>query len=268
MIHHHGSLLPTALFDGLSPWSIIFVFAAVWFGFFVRGAFGFGSNMPIVLLTTWVLGPHHAIILVAVAAALAQIHLLPQGPRHADWKLVAALLPGTVVGVVAGTWLLSHLEASGLMAVMGALVLGIVLMDHFKLITWLSKVIDLRALPVSMGLAAMSGVLGTVSGGGGIYFLVGYLRYACPLPAVFRCTNIMISGSFMGARFVSLGIAGLIAFEYMIEALALLPAIFLGTWSGGRFFKASNPDAFYRALQVLMLCAAMALVVRGVVGVG
>ena len=73
-------LLPShiAPFEGVPAWAIACVIASYFFGFFVRGAFGFGSNMPIVLLTTWLLGPHHAILLTAVAALAAQLHLLPQ----------------------------------------------------------------------------------------------------------------------------------------------------------------------------------------------
>ena len=39
--------------------------------------------MPIVLLTTWILDPHHAVLLVVLAALVAQVHLLPQGVKTA-----------------------------------------------------------------------------------------------------------------------------------------------------------------------------------------
>jgi len=66
-------------FDAIGPAAIGFVLLAHFAGFYIRGALGFGSNMPIVLLTTWVLGPHHAILLVALTSGIAQIHLLPRG---------------------------------------------------------------------------------------------------------------------------------------------------------------------------------------------
>jgi hypothetical protein len=40
-------------FAGIAWWAIAGVFAAHAFGSFIRGAFGFGSNMPIVIITTF-----------------------------------------------------------------------------------------------------------------------------------------------------------------------------------------------------------------------
>ena len=257
------ALIPTP-FEGLSLGAIAFVYLSVFFGFFVRGAFGFGSNMPIVLLVTWALGPHHTVFVVAVMAMLCQLHLLPQGPRHADWKVVLPLVPGMGAGIWLSTWALGELDGDNLMAVMGLLVLSIVVMDRLKLIERLSDTIDLRSLPVSLSLASISGALGTLSGGGGIYFLAGYLKHACPEPTVFRATNIMVAGSFMLVRFSTLALVGFIAFEYIVEAVFLLPAIFGGTWAGGKFFENADAGTFYAALQWLMLIAAVALILGGI----
>ncbi len=256
--------LTLAPFEGLPLWAIAFVYLSVFFGFFVRGAFGFGSNMPIVLLITWVLGPHHTVFVVAVMAMICQIHLLPQGPRYADWKVVLPLVPGMGAGIWLSTWVLGELDGDNLMAVMGLLVLSIVVMDRLRLIDRLADTIDLRGLPVSLSLATISGALGTLSGGGGIYFLAGYLKHACPDPAVFRATNILVAGSFMLVRFSTLALVGFIAFEYIVEALLLLPAIFGGTWAGGKFFENADSATFYAALQWLMLIAAIALILGGI----
>ncbi len=48
--------LPTdVLFPDVSLWAVGCMFVSYFLGFFVRGAFGFGSNIPIVLLTTSIL---------------------------------------------------------------------------------------------------------------------------------------------------------------------------------------------------------------------
>jgi len=60
-------------------------FAAHGFGCFIRGAFGFGLNMPIVILTTFLLGPHHAVLLALLTTVVAQINLLPSAMKDADW---------------------------------------------------------------------------------------------------------------------------------------------------------------------------------------
>ena len=68
-----------APFVGLAAWSIAGVFAAHAFGCFVRGAFGFGSNVPIVIATTFLLGPHHAILL---ALLVRRIYVLVRDYRN------------------------------------------------------------------------------------------------------------------------------------------------------------------------------------------
>jgi uncharacterized membrane protein YfcA len=93
------------LFPGVSLWAVGCIFVSYFFGFFVRGAFGFGSNILIVLLTTSILGPHHAIVLVAVAAFISQIDLLPQGILTADLQVSKPLVVGMLAGSAVGTWL-------------------------------------------------------------------------------------------------------------------------------------------------------------------
>ena len=112
--------------QGLAPWAIAYVFGAYFLGFFIRGVFGFGSNLPIVLMTTWVLAPHHAILLVTLTAIVSQVALFPQAIRTADWPIARPLILGIGVGVVLGTWIFVALDADWLIVVMGVLVLFII----------------------------------------------------------------------------------------------------------------------------------------------
>lgn len=250
-------------FSGIPLWAVFCVFAAHFVGFFIRGAFGFGSNMPIILMTTWLLGPHHAVVLVVVTASASQIHLLPQGVKTADWDVTRPLLAGMVVGVTVGTWVFTKLEADWLMLLMGGLITGIVIMDRVRLLERLTHVMDLRDRFVSMTLAIVSGLIGTISGGGGLYFLIVYLKLVCRTAAGLRGTNLILSGLFILVRVVLLIWAGFVSWSVAVEALLLLPAVLLGTWSGTRSFHAIDSKKFYDALQVVLLTMAVALAVKG-----
>ncbi len=251
-------------FSDIPVWAVLCVFAAHFVGFFIRGAFGFGSNMPIVLLTTWLLGPHHAILLVVFTAATAQVHLLPQGFGKADWKVTRPLILGMFVGVALGTWLFTILAADWLTLIMGVIIAIVVAMDRLRLLERLPRYIDLRARTVTSALAAISGTVGTVSGGGGLYFLVVYLKLACKTAASLRGTNLVLSGLFILVRVALLLPTGLITVPILIEAALLAPVVFLGTWAGTRAFHLSEPRRFFDALQVLLLLAAVGLMIRGV----
>lgn len=251
-------------FADIPTWAVICVFAAHFVGFFIRGAFGFGSNMPIVLLTTWLLGPHHAILLVVFTAAAAQIHLLPQGFGSADWKVTRPLMLGMFAGVAVGTWLFTILATDWLTLTMGIIITVIVAMDRLRLLERLPQYIDLRDRAVTSSLAAVSGIVGTVSGGGGLYFLVVYLKLACKTATSLRGTNLILSGVFILVRVALLIPTGLLTMPLLVEAALLTPVVFLGTWAGSRAFHVTEQRRFFGALQILLLLAAVALMVRGI----
>ena len=58
-------------------------------------------------------------------------------------------------------------------------------------------------------------------------------------------------------------IAGLVTLEIIIEALILMPAIFLGTWMGARFFHTATPERFWAALHGPLICGGLVLVGKG-----
>ena len=73
-----------APFAGLEWWVIAAVSAIHLFGAFIRGAFGFGSNMPVVVLTTYLLGPHHAVVLALLTTVIAYVYAFRKGVFRFD----------------------------------------------------------------------------------------------------------------------------------------------------------------------------------------
>jgi len=155
------------------------------------------------------------------------------------------------------------LAADWLSLVMGALIAVIVLFDRMALFERLSAVIDLRSRAMASVLSLVSGAVGAVSGGGGIYFLAAYLKIACATPAALRGTSVVTSGVLMFTRIALLGAVGAFSLSMVFETLVLVPMVFLGTWTGTRFFRTSSPERFYTALQALLLCAALAITAKG-----
>jgi uncharacterized membrane protein YfcA len=251
------------LFSNEPLWAIGCIVASYFLGFFIRGAFGFGSNIPIVLLTTSILGPRHAIVLVAAAAFISQIDLLPQGVHTADWQVSKPLIAGMLTGSALGTWLLTLWTAEWLTVTMGLLIMAVIGMDRFQLLERLCRWVDLRSRGITSAFAVTSGTVGTVSGGGALYFLVAYLKLACPTPESFRGTNLVLSGFFITGRMLFFTVAGLVTLKIIVEVLVLVPVIFLGTWIGTRFFRATNPERFWAALQGLLACGGLVLVGKG-----
>ncbi|MGP1676597.1 MAG: TSUP family transporter [Burkholderiales bacterium] len=255
-------------FAGIAWWAVAIVFAAHAFGSFIRGAFGFGSNMPIVLITTFLLGPHHAILLALLTTIVAQVNLLPSGLKDAQWQVARPLMAGLIIGSVLGTWLFTILSANWLVLVLGILLSTIVLMDRFNIVPRLAAHIDLRSGRLASSFALVGGTIGGVSGGGAFYFLVVYLKYACATPAALRGTNVVLSVLVMCMRMIVVVLAGRVTLTLLAEGLLLAPLVVAATWFGAHVFRTSAPARFYAALQILLLAGAVVLIVKGIARLG
>ncbi len=251
-------------FAGLAWWAIAAVAMTHAFGCFIRGAFGFGSNMPIVLITTFILGPHHAILLSLMTTMVALVNLVPQGLRTMDWSIARPLMAGMVTGTLAGTLLFTVLSPDRLVLVLGVLICTIVLMDTFHVIERLGRHIDLRSPRLGGMLSLTGGFAGGLSGAGMFYFLVVYMKHTCPDRVTLRGTTAIMSAVTMVLRLGALILAARVTPTIVTEGLMLAPIAFAATWFGSHVFRVSSAGRFYGALQTLLLAGAAALLVKGV----
>ncbi len=256
-----GGIAPYA---GMEWWIVAGVACIHLFGAFIRGAFGFGSNLPVVILSTFLIGPHHAVLLALMTTFVAQAHLIPQGLRGADWPVVRVLFIGIAIGTAFGTWIFTVLSQEKLVVTLGFLVAAVVIIDTLKLVERMTRHVDLRSWQMTSGFSLIGGALGGVSGAGAFYFLVVYIKHACSTPTALRATNVLLSAMTMVVRFAGLAWAGMITPTVITEGLLLGPVVFLGTWLGTGAFDRSTPRGFYIGLQVLLLAGATGLIVKGI----
>ncbi|MEE8515433.1 MAG: sulfite exporter TauE/SafE family protein [Alphaproteobacteria bacterium] len=250
-------------FAGL-PMAVIAMVVVIYFmAFILRGAIGFGSVTPTVLLTSWVLEPHHAVLLALTTTVAAQGQLLPEGFRNGDWKITWPILAAISITIVAGIFVFIRLNANWLTLIIGVVMCWTVFMEYRKLLERLGKYIDMRAPRNAFALASVSGLIAGTVGAGGMLFLAVYLKLACETAQKLRATALLVSGLFMIWRFlVALG-AGLISSNLILEAILLLPAIYLGGWIGIKFFQSLTDERFFRLFQLFLMVMAVGLVAKG-----
>ncbi|MBL8702515.1 MAG: sulfite exporter TauE/SafE family protein [Alphaproteobacteria bacterium] len=254
---------PTALFDGAAPTTIIWLGAIYFVAYLLKGAFGLGALTPAVLFGSLVVGPHHAIVLAALANGASQVQFLADGWRSGDRVLVGRILLPLAIGAALGLFVFARLDAALLSFVLGIALGVIVLADLLSMIERAAARIDLRARPVQWLLASISGAIGGLTGAGGLFFLAAYFRVACPDPRSFRGTTLLVSAVTVGWRTVLLAAAGFITAGHLAETAMLLPAIVGGGWVGARLVQRLPARAFFAGVQVLMLMGAASLVVKG-----
>ena len=250
-------------FDGLSIDLIIIILAINWFGYTLRGAFGFGAGLPIVLFMSLIIPPHQAVVLHGTATLVSQIQLLPQGIRDGDWKISKSLILGFFVSTLLGVLIFSSLEESQLKIAMGGLLLLVIIADMADIRSRIAAKIDLRRPIVPFTYAGIAGVIGAIAGGGTGYFLSVYLKWATDSPKSFRGTGLLMAVFYASWRFIVLAIAGWISWQLLLNAVSLIPVILLGGITGRLLSKRMSIPAFYRWVQILLIFAAALLVANG-----
>lgn len=250
-------------FPGLSGPIIAAVVVIYLMTFILRGAIGFGSVTPTVLLTSWVLEPHHAVLLALTTTVAAQGQLLPEGFRHGDWRITRPIMAAICISIVAGIFVFIRLEAQWLTLIIGVVMCWTVFMEYRKLLDRLGKYIDMRAPRTAFALASISGLIAGAVGAGGMLFLAVYLKHACETAQKLRATALLVSGLYMIWRFIVALAAGLISANLILETVLLLPVTYLGGWIGIRYFRSLTDERFFRLFQVLLMVLAVGLVAKG-----
>ena len=162
--------VPFGEIDGLAVAALVAVY---FMAFFIRGIIGFGSAMPAVLGSAWILPPHDAVLIALLTSVFAQVQLLPQGFRDANWKITKPLIAGTILSVAIGVWIFASLKAAWLTIVLGLILSIAVLIDMARLTQRMAAVLQLDRFSVAFSLASIAGLMAGIAGAGSNYFPIG-----------------------------------------------------------------------------------------------
>ena len=253
--------IPFAEIDGVAVAALVAIY---FLAFFIRGIIGFGSAMPAVLGSAWILPPHDAVLIALLTSVFAQVQLLPQGFRDANWKITKPLVAGTILSVAVGVWIFASLKAAWLTVALGLILSAAVLIDIARLTQHMSTVLRLDRFLVAFSLASVAGLMAGIAGAGSNYFLSVYIRWAAPEPRVFRATNIVVSGAMTLWRCCVTLIAGLLTIKLAVESLLVMPAVYAGAWAGRVMGERLSAERYFGLFRWLLLAAAMALIWKGV----
>jgi hypothetical protein len=218
--------------------------------FVAKGATGFGESLIIVPVFLLLLEFKTALPVALVTTAGADVYLLWHHHRDVHRKGLAVLVTAAVLGVVAGTLLLTRLDSG-------------VLQQAFALFVLAFAVKLLVVAPARRavreprpGLATLSGgaggLLDAVFGTGGPP-LIMYLSWLGLPKSAFRATFVVLAFSLHTTRLVSYGAAGLLGRDVLLTGLALLPAMIGGALLGRRLHHRLDERLFQRLAAIVLL---------------
>jgi uncharacterized membrane protein YfcA len=227
-------------FAGVSPWAVAAIALIYFICFMARGAIGFGALAPSVTFSSYLLPPHHAVLLAVIAATIPQLQLLPRSWRRTDWPVAKPVLIAMAISTAVGA-----------------------LIDSLKLLDRAIGKHDIRAPWLAFTLASASGIVNGLAGAGGMIAIVVYLKHACRDHFTLRDTTITLGTLVLCWRFALTFAAGMVTLKLFTEAMLMLPVIYAGVLIGTHYTRDLSPKRYHAILTAFLLVSALGLLVDG-----
>jgi uncharacterized protein len=252
-----------SLFADLAARDLGLLAAIYFFSFALKGMFGLGAMPPLVIFGSWVLGPHHAVVLAVVSNIFSQIQFTPEALRSGDWRLVRPLVLAYLPATILGVWIFGSLESAWLTVVVGVMLVIVILVQGSALLRRYDSAIRERAPVLGPVMAAISGIVGGVVGAGGVILVSTYIKMMCSDARILRATILLIATFFIVWRTVVYAANGFVPLSVLVECVILLPVVFIGGHVGSRLFGLFPKDRFFVAFKVFLILASLNLVYKG-----
>jgi len=231
---------------------VLAALAAALIGFAKTGILGVG--LLVVALMAWVFPARQSVGIVLPLLIVADLFAVIFYRRHANWKILARLLPFTAAGVVAGFFFMGRIDSGQLEPLIGILVLGMLALSVFLQLRR-SETVP-RGLPFAAFIGVMAGFTSMMANAAG------------PLMTIYLVSMRAEKKEFVGTAAwffavvnlfkvpFSVGL-GLITLESLRFDLLLLPGVVAGA-VGGYLLLEVIPQKLFNVV-VLVLAAATAV---------
>jgi uncharacterized membrane protein YfcA len=220
----------------------------------LRGFTGFGFGLAAVPLLSLALPPAQVVPLVVTLQVIIGISGLRAAAAECDWRAVAMLIPGLVLGVPIGLLILTELPPDLVRLMIGAIIACSVWLIH--------RGIRLPPNPsrlVSFAVGLASGMISGLASMGGPPVVV-YLLALGHTAARMRATSIvyfMLSGCI---SLIPMSLRGLITRDILIWVVTSLPVLFGGSWIGTLAFHKAK-SRHHRTVALVTLSALVAVLI-------
>jgi uncharacterized membrane protein YfcA len=243
--------------EDLLHWNVLaYLLGGALAGGFVNGLTGFGTGLTALPFWLQALEPVLAAQLVSAASVAGHITAVPAIWAKVDWRRMAPLLGGGLLGVPIGAWLLPHIPLAAF-----KLAVGTVLVVYCTVMLIAAGRVRLAAggRGAEAGIGVLAGVLGGMAGLSGALptvwaTLKGWSKEERRI--VFQAFNMTILSAMLAATLVQ----GLIGKRFLLALLLALPATLIGGRLGAWLYHRLDDRRFDRIVLVLLLISGLGLV--------
>jgi uncharacterized membrane protein YfcA len=248
------------MLESLPLLHMVWIGAAVFGAYVVRGMSGFGAGLIATPLLALVLPVHVVVPLAGLLVFVLFVFLAIRDRHSVIWRELRLLAPPTLVGVVVGLLLFRSLENRLMLVMLGSFLIiyaAYMLAVHaFGLPQF--KCSERWAWPLGFS----GSFVDTLFGGGGGTMVVIYMHARGHGRMEFRATVATLWFIEMIARICGYGLGGYYTRDVLILVAALIPVMCAGTWLGERLGNRISPDVFSRILAVLLMMSGVGLLFK------
>tara|TARA_R110002094_G_scaffold108429_1_gene106402 strand:+ start:992 stop:1780 length:789 start_codon:yes stop_codon:yes gene_type:complete len=250
-------------FADLSVAQLIMLFAVFSGAFFVKGIFGYGAVPLLIVAGSFVVEPHHAVVLAELTNFMTHIQYMPEGIARGQRTLVIRLGIFLLPSIAVGVWVFAKLDGAALSMLAGAVILGSVFADWRGLLDPVAPWVRNNARVAAPVFGVIAGLISGIIGAGAVSFISLFVRMFAPDRHGFRATIILVTATILAWRTLALGIAGQVTLTIALEALLLLPGGAVAGLLGARVAKRLIDANFFSAYRILLMFGATLMFYRG-----
>ena len=240
--------------------TLALVVLALGFGGFVKGVVGIGLPLVATPIVANLTDPRTAVVVLAVPIGVTNLWVVfGAGMKWAEFRRVAGVLCGVILGTYGGANLLAVLDVRKLSLYVGVIVVVFVSLQVFRIHLAIGPRLErFVGLPFGVGAGVLGGST-SVFGPLLAMYLYGIgltkMAFVVTISLLFVVGNV---GQILGFSYL-----GLYTGQIVIYSVAFtLPAL-LGLWLGMRLQGRIDARLFNRAVLVVMLASALSLIWRG-----
>lgn len=247
--------------EQLTVWQLVFCALVVTVAFAVRGGAGFGGGAIAVPMLALVFPLPAVVPVVTVLNMLSSIGHGIADWRSIVWREIWRILPGSLLGVFMGLYLLTLFDPQPLGRALGVFV---VLYAVYAMVM-AGRVVAIPPrwmLAVAVVTSTLAGIVGSLFGGAAGPIYVIYLNAAQLGKDAFRVTIttvMLFQGLTRIAGYATLGLYDGTALTLLAAAL---PMMLAGSWLGARVIRRFDQVLFNRAVGIVLLASGAVLIFR------
>lgn len=242
-----------------NPGALAFASLVVILSAYVRATIGFGSGLIMVGLLTFMFPLQLVVPMVLLLDILGSALLGGYDLKQVRWLELKWLLPGSILGLVAGSWLLQATPAQHLTLFLGLFIGAYVIYALLVKPERLPLINRLWGIPLGI----FGGVIGSLYGGGGPAF-VAYFQMRKLDKRAFRATFQAIAMADNLMRIFTYLMFSLLSWPLLGAAVLLAPAMALGLWFGNRLHLRISEKAFFHGALLLLTVIAAKYIISSI----